>query len=124
MSRTKKSRKLGSNGTMRLSKDKLRELRAMKEQRVKKQKGNKPGTRNAIEEPVKNQAKGKQHGKDTRIGSKKPIDLTPQAKATAPKPSKPSFNRDMAPQVQLKASAAPELTPQQELAQIVVLRLS
>ena len=43
MSRTKKSRKSPANGPVRLSQDKLKEMRALKEQRVKKTKGAKPG---------------------------------------------------------------------------------
>lgn len=49
MSRKKKSRKIPSNGPVRLSQDKLKEMRALKEQRVKKPKGAKPGSRNAPE---------------------------------------------------------------------------
>jgi len=45
MSRKKKSRKIPSNGPVRLSQDKLKEMRALKEQRVKKLKGAKPGSR-------------------------------------------------------------------------------
>lgn len=47
MSRKKKSRKIPSNGPVRLSQDKLKEMRALKEQRVKKTKGAKSGSRNA-----------------------------------------------------------------------------
>ena len=48
MSRTK-TRKGGSLAPKKLSKDKLKEMRALKDVRAKAKTGNKPGTRNAVE---------------------------------------------------------------------------
>ncbi|MBQ4839448.1 MULTISPECIES: Der GTPase-activating protein YihI [Pseudoalteromonas] len=114
MTRKKKSRKLGENGTPRLSKEKLQELRAMKEQRVKKNKGNKAGSRNAQEAKIeiKSQA-GSQ--KDPRAGSKKKIALTPEA--VQPQ-TEPQMKRHLTPQVTLTKAKDPELTLEQELQQL------
>ncbi|KPH57710.1 GTPase activator [Pseudoalteromonas porphyrae] len=109
MSRTKKSRKSPSNGPVRLSQDKLKEMRALKEQRVKKTKGAKSGSRNSIE-ALKPDTKSNQHNKDKRVGSKKPISLV----AVAPEPVI-ELKRNLKPQVELKKVVQPEFTPEQEL---------
>ncbi|MFY8351509.1 Der GTPase-activating protein YihI [Pseudoalteromonas sp. SSM20] len=116
MTRKKKSRKIGSggNGSFRLSKEKLAELRALKEQRVKKRTGNKAGTRNAQEVMDEHNTSGKQR-KDTRLGSKKPISLVPEAAAIE---QQPEFKRHLQPQVELRKVVEPELTQEQELEQI------
>ncbi|MEJ6474943.1 Der GTPase-activating protein YihI [Pseudoalteromonas piscicida] len=115
MTRKKKTRKIAANGTPRLSKEKLQELRALKEMRNKKTKGKKPGSRNAPDTLVKEQANTTSN-KDPRVGSKKPIALTPE-----PKPVKentqPEMKRHLQPQVQL-SSAKETLTPEQELEQL------
>ncbi|KID58992.1 GTPase activator [Pseudoalteromonas luteoviolacea] len=114
MTRKKKSRKLGENGTPRLSKEKLRELRAMKEQRTKKNKGNKAGTRNAQEAKVEvTSHSGAQ--KDPRAGSKKKIALTPEVQT--PK-AEPQMKRHLTPQAVLTKANEPELTLEQELQQL------
>ena len=82
MSRKKKSRKIPSNGPVRLSQDKLKEMRALKEQRVKKTKGAKPGSRNSVDALQPETAKNNQQNKDKRVGSKKPIPRV----AAAPEP--------------------------------------
>ncbi|AOT06651.1 Der GTPase-activating protein YihI [Pseudoalteromonas luteoviolacea] len=114
MTRKKKSRKLGENGTPRLSKEKLRELRALKEQRTKKNKGNKAGTRNAQEAKIEATS---QSGvkKDPRAGSKKKIALTPEAQT--PK-AEPQMKRHLTPQAMLTKANEPELTLEQELQQL------
>lgn len=76
MTRQKKSRKPGlQQKTNKSSKDNT----FAKEQRIpKKPKGNKPGTRQQVENKKK-KVYDKKPAKDPRLGSKKPIDLTPQA---------------------------------------------
>ncbi|MEL0647262.1 Der GTPase-activating protein YihI [Pseudoalteromonas agarivorans] len=110
MSRTKKSRKSPSNGPVRLSQDKLKEMRALKEQRVKKTKGAKPGSRNAPELLDNDSQKGGYTPKDKRVGSKKAVPLI----ATAPEP-KVEMKRNLKPTVELKKVTEPEITPEQEL---------
>ncbi|GAA58351.1 Der GTPase-activating protein YihI [Pseudoalteromonas sp. BSi20652] len=110
MSRTKKSRKSPSNGPVRLSQDKLKEMRALKEQRVKKTKGAKPGSRNApdlLDSEIQNSQSG---SRDKRIGSKKPVPLI----ATAAEP-KVEMKRNLKPTIELKKVVQPEFTPEQEL---------
>ncbi|WP_372762826.1 Der GTPase-activating protein YihI [Pseudoalteromonas sp.] len=111
MSRKKKSRKIPSNGPVRLSQDKLKEMRALKEQRVKKTKGAKPGSRNAPELLTEQQSKANTGAKDKRIGSKKAVPLV----AVAAEP-KVEMKRNLKPTAELKKSQQPELTPEQELA--------
>lgn len=114
MTRKKKSRKLGSggNGSFRLSKEKLAELRAIKEQRVKKRTGNKAGTRNAQDTLSKQESANKQR-KDTRVGSKNPIALVLEAQEQT---QQPEFKRHLKPQVELRKVSEVTLTPEQELA--------
>ncbi|AZZ99697.1 Der GTPase-activating protein YihI [Pseudoalteromonas sp. R3] len=113
MTRKKKSRKVGNIGTPRLSKEKLQELRALKEQRNKKHKGKKPGSRNAQEAKVE-ESKTSGSKKDPRAGSKKPVALVPQPQQA----SEPKLNRDLKPQVELKKVAPVTLTPEEELRQL------
>ena len=113
MSRKKKSRKIPSNGPVRLSQDKLKEMRALKEQRVKKTKGAKPGSRNApdlVEEQNQTSYSG---SRDKRIGSKKPVSLVPVAAEP-----KVEMKRNLKPVVELKKVVQPELTPEQELEEL------
>lgn len=110
MSRKKKSRKIPSNGPVRLSQDKLKEMRALKEQRVKKTKGAKPGSRNSVDALQPDAEKNNQQNKDKRVGSKKPIPLV----AIAPEPVI-ELKRNLKPQVELKKVVQPELSPEQEL---------
>ncbi|KZN40014.1 Der GTPase-activating protein YihI [Pseudoalteromonas luteoviolacea] len=114
MTRKKKSRKLGENGSPRLSKEKLRELRAMKEQRVKKQKGNKAGTRNAQEAKVELSTNSGTKI-DPRAGSKKKIALTSEQNL---QPKTPQMNRHLKPQANLTKAHEPELTLEEELQQL------
>ncbi|WP_440877563.1 Der GTPase-activating protein YihI [Thalassotalea sp. PLHSN55] len=74
MSRTKKSRK-PSESFPTLSKVEKQKLAELKETRIRKKKGKKPGNRQ--QEAVKKKTSGGQQttAKDPRIGSKKPIDL-------------------------------------------------
>jgi ribosome assembly protein YihI (activator of Der GTPase) len=110
MSRTKKSRKSPANGPVRLSQDKLKEMRALKEQRVKKTKGAKPGSRNAPD-LLDSESQNSNHApKDKRVGSKKPVPLI----ATAPEP-KVEMKRNLKPTIELKKVIKPEFTPEQEL---------
>ncbi|CAM4065426.1 Der GTPase-activating protein YihI [Pseudoalteromonas byunsanensis] len=114
MTRKKKTRKVASNGTPRVSKEKLKELRAIKEQRVKKTKGAKPGSRNAQEAKVSNEQATGKGAKDQRVGSKKPVPLVAQ---TAELPQEPVMKRHLQPQVELK-KVKPQLSPEQELEQL------
>lgn len=116
MTRKKKSRKVGSggNGSFRLSKEKLAELRAIKEQRVKKQTGNKAGSRNAQEALAASEVGVKQR-KDTRLGSKKPISLLPEAHQVV---VEPEFKRHLQPQAELHKGVEYALTPEQELEEL------
>ena len=115
MTRKKKTRKVAANGTPRLSKEKLQELRAMKEQRNKKTKGKKPGSRNAPETVSKEQSSGSSK-KDPRVGSKKPVALKPEPQQQA-EHSQPELKRHLQPQVQL-SNAKETLSPEQELEQL------
>lgn len=114
MTRQKKNRKIALNGTPRLSKEKLRELRAIKEQRTKKHKGAKPGSRNAQEANIETSVTTNNARKDERVGSKKPIALTPEI--TRPV-EEPKLQRHLTPQVELK-KVKETLTPEQELHQL------
>ncbi|CAH9055327.1 Der GTPase-activating protein YihI [Pseudoalteromonas holothuriae] len=116
MTRKKKTRKVASNGTPRLSKDKLRELRAVKEQRSKNSKGAKPGSRNAQEAKVAQEVNGNEQSKDQRVGSKKPVPLQVQSQAQK-QHQEPVMQRHLKPQVELK-KVQPQLTPEQELEQL------
>lgn len=110
MSRKKKSRKIPSNGPVRLSQDKLKEIRALKEQRVKKHKGAKPGSRNAVDALQQETKNSHTQNKDKRVGSKKPVSLV----AKAPEPVI-ELKRNLKPQVELVKVIEPELSPEQEL---------
>ncbi|MEC8206659.1 MAG: Der GTPase-activating protein YihI, partial [Pseudomonadota bacterium] len=57
---------------------------------------------------------GKQR-KDSRLGSKKPISLVPEAEVAQ---QQPEFKRHLQPQVELRKVGEPELTQEQELEQI------
>jgi hypothetical protein len=116
MTRKKKTRKVAQSGTPRLSKEKLQELRALKEQRKKKPKGAKAGSRNAPEAlKEENKATSGSGNKDKRLGSKKPISLKPEAVKSASE--EPKMMRHLKPQVELK-EVKPSLTPEQELEQL------
>ncbi|USE67851.1 GTPase-activating protein [Pseudoalteromonas maricaloris] len=115
MSRKKKTRKVAANGTPRLSKEKLQALRALKEQRSKKTKGKKPGSRNAPEILVKEQSNTTTN-KDPRVGSKKPISLVAEPQPTKSN-TQPEMKRHLQPQVKL-TTAVETLTPEQELEQL------
>ncbi len=95
-----------------MSKDKLKELRALKEMRTKKHKGAKPGSRNA---PVTDTLAGGSDKKpqDKRVGSKKPVPLVIE-----PQETQIELKRHLKPQVELKTVSMPELTPEQELAEL------
>ena len=120
MSRQKKSRKgpSQSTGKMRLSKEKLQELRALKDHRPKKHKGNKAGSRNAIDETADNNSINQNVKKPKGLGSKKPIDLTPGNKATVVNKPEPIMNRDLKPAAELKKATLIQLAPEQELEQL------
>ncbi|MBD1582400.1 Der GTPase-activating protein YihI [Pseudoalteromonas sp. S16_S37] len=115
MTRKKKTRKVASNGTPRLSKEKLQELRAIKEQRTKKYKGAKPGSRNAQEAKVNQETVTAKGNKDSRVGSKKPIPLV--ATEQTQEQHQPVLQRHLQPQVELK-KVKPVLSPEQELEQL------
>ncbi|PAJ72698.1 GTPase-activating protein [Pseudoalteromonas sp. NBT06-2] len=117
MSREKKSRKgpSQSTGKMRLSKEKLQEERALKNYRPKKQNGNKAGTRNAIDENANSNTTNQNIKKPKGMGSKKPIDLTPDNKPTVVSKVKPDMNRDLKPTAELKKAPVVSLSPEQEL---------
>jgi ribosome assembly protein YihI (activator of Der GTPase) len=120
MSRQKKSRKgpSQSTGKMRLSKEKLQEERALKNFRPKKPKGNKAGTRNAIEETVNSGTSNQNVKKPKGMGSKKPIDLTPSNKPSVVIKPEPVMNRDLKPTAELKKASVVSLPPEQELEQL------
>ncbi len=119
MTRKKKSRKVGANGTFRLSKEQLLQLRAQREQRRKKVNGKRPGNRNS-ELLKKSESTSLRPHKDKRVGSKKAIPLvatdTPKLKVQ----DEVNFRRDLSPQVSLKAKITEpsQLSPEQELAQL------
>jgi hypothetical protein len=113
MSRKKKSRKIPSNGPVRLSQDKLKEMRALKEQRVKKTKGAKPGSRNAPDLLEEQSQASHSSSRDKRIGSKEPVSLVPVAAEP-----KVEMKRNLKPAVELKKVIQPELSPEQELEEL------
>ncbi|GEK11408.1 MULTISPECIES: Der GTPase-activating protein YihI [Pseudoalteromonas] len=115
MTRKKKTRKIATNGTPRLSKEKLQELRAIKEMRNKKTKGKKPGSRNAPDISPKAQSEVTAK-KDPRAGSKKPISLVVESQPVKEN-TQPEMKRHLQPQAQLH-NAAEVLTPEQELEQL------
>lgn len=79
----KKSRKGGQIG---IPKSTIPVVRAPSD-RIKKKKGNKPGTRNSVEETTA--GGGKNAKKDSRIGSKVPIDLLRHKKVSSTKAAEP-----------------------------------
>ncbi|WP_440054408.1 Der GTPase-activating protein YihI [Pseudoalteromonas sp. T1lg65] len=115
MTRKKKTRKVASNGTPRLSKDKLKELRALKEQRSKKLKGKKPGSRNAPAVKAVDDGKASKNT-DPRVGSKKPIALV-AGTTSSNENNQPELKRHLQPQVQLR-KVQETLSPEQELEQL------
>jgi len=87
MSRSKKSRKpgVGSSGIV---KDDKKKVVVAVDKRTKKKNGNKPGNRQQEAFAQHNQQKPVTANKDPRIGSKKPIELTPSVDKKSTKPSK------------------------------------
>jgi ribosome assembly protein YihI (activator of Der GTPase) len=87
MAHSKKSRKPGSIGVAKSDKPKAKVQKNTP--KVKKTKGNQPGSRHSAGHTTTHQVtRSKQ---DPRVGSKKKIDLTPVAKKTVNKPLKPKF---------------------------------
>ncbi len=115
MSRTKKTRKGVSSPSMRLSKDKLKEQRALKDLKGKKQKGNKAGSRNDVDSLTVTETHVPKVKKDKAIGSKKPVSLVPQEKIVEPKAE---IKRNLKPKAELVKVVEPELLPEQELEQL------
>jgi uncharacterized protein len=117
MTRKKKSRKSAPAGAAKLSKDKLNQLRVLKEQRVKKHKGAKPGSRNAqeaLQDPAA--TSNSKAPSDSRIGSKKPVELIPSCNNSSTA-HEPQLQRHLKPQVALKKVVV-ELSPEQELEEL------
>lgn len=88
MTRKKKSRKPGRGSSGQLKQESATEFDVDK--RIRKKKGNKPGSRHQVKESAEGQQN--QGNKDPRVGSKKPVSLgVPiKAKVNKPKPVKPS----------------------------------
>lgn len=101
MGRSKKSRKVGLIGVRKDPDRKPGKTKPASEQKPKKHKGKPAGNRHNVEQPSSGHGQSKQT-KDPRVGSKKPIDLTPPS---AGKPAQPP-----------KAKAPRYATPEQELA--------
>ncbi|MDP5143590.1 Der GTPase-activating protein YihI [Rheinheimera baltica] len=113
MTRQKKTRSAGPNGSRHLSSEDIRKTREPKEQTKKKGAGLKSGSRNsvALAEPATQQQSAK---KDKRIGSKKPIALiVTDVAETATQPRVMPL-----PKASLAKPKAETLTPEQELALI------
>lgn len=89
MARVKKSRKIGQIGTPKESRP-PRKPKASHEGKPKKHKGNPSGSRNSVENSGPAETNQRQH-KDPRVGSKKPITLVAEPKASANKPIKPKY---------------------------------
>lgn len=115
MTRQKKSRKVGQIGVRKL--DTRPEKPKQDTRRKKKPKGQKSGNRNSLVEDKKivetgGDTTGKK--KNTKLGSKKAIDLVPVKKA---EPVKPEIKHsDKKPEVVLRKVKQDALTPEQELA--------
>ena len=111
MTRKKKTRSAGTNGQRHLSAEDIRKTRQPKEETKKKGAGLKSGSRNNVAQ-VKPASADNAANKDKRIGSKKPIELTP---AALPTPAQQT-EQILQPKASLgKVKPAP-LTAEQELA--------
>ncbi len=88
MARKKKSRKVGQIGVPSVSKE-LRKRKPAAPSKPKMNKGNKPGSRHSAG-TSETQAIAKEN-KDPRLGSKKPVPLIVETKASKPKSEKPRY---------------------------------
>lgn len=116
MTRQKKSRKSGPIG---VRKQDLRPKQEDKSPRKKKApKGQKPGTRNAVDVLTNESASTNtsQVKRDKKVGSKKPIPLTVSETKVEQKPIPAKSN--LKPAVTLEKVKAESLTPEQELQQL------
>ena len=95
MSRSKKSRKPGSEPTKKpkLSKQELESV----EKRVRKKKGKVAGNRQKEAKPLEAEIDNSPKNLDPRIGSKKPIDLGGGVKISNPKPAKAKPKKQSSP---------------------------
>ena len=86
MTRSKKSRKPGASpsGARKADSD---TIISPKDKRIRKKKGNSPGTRQTVARPKRNSEESSQV-KDPRIGSKKPIELKKTIEIAQPKKAK------------------------------------
>ena len=112
MTRQKKTRSAGPNGLRHLSAEDARKTREPKEETKKKGAGLKSGSRNSEAKvtAVQNTDSAK---KDKRLGSKKPVALTPVDIVTTEQ-----VKAAPQPKASLSKAKPVELTPEQELALI------
>ena len=117
MTRQKKSRKIGQIGTRKQDTRPEKEKTSLRKKKAPK--GQKSGNRNSLMEEslssIKHPTSSSQK-KDSKIGSKKPIDLVVTQKAPKVKPE--IQHSDRKPEVILKKASFDVLTPEQELAQL------
>jgi ribosome assembly protein YihI (activator of Der GTPase) len=111
MTRQKKTRSAGPNGLRNLSAEDARKTRQPKEQSKKKGAGLKSGSRNSMPADSQNKANTAAK-KDPRLGSKKPIELTPAAQPTPAQQTE----QILQPKASLGKVKPVTLTAEQELA--------
>ncbi|NVK24656.1 MAG: GTPase-activating protein [Gammaproteobacteria bacterium] len=117
MTRQKKSRKIGQIGVRK--QDARPEKPKQDIRRKKAPKGQKSGSRNSLVEEkslVGSTTEGSGPKKNSKLGSKKPIDLLPKQKAV--QAEKPIQHSTKKPEVVLKRVKQDTITPEQELAQL------
>jgi len=125
MSRTKKSRTAGNSEPQFESRRKetsTQSQEARDKKRKDKLKGNKAGNRNVIESKQGAEQSQRQAKNDKRLGSKKPIALTPNgvpepiAKPKVAQPAKEKVIKSTA--VDVESKVATKLSPEKELTEI------
>ncbi|MBO1520517.1 Der GTPase-activating protein YihI [Oceanisphaera pacifica] len=116
MTRIKKTRSPGQAGTQNKKRETAEQIKERK--RKAKRNGLAPGSRQNVAEHTTKQG-GNKANKDPRLGSKKPVALTPSSPAShaekPPKPTKKQLTEQVASE---RAQASSELTAEQELEQL------
>lgn len=116
MTRQKKSRNNSNNGQRHLPASEIRKVREHKDETKKKGSGLKSGNRNSMQQaPSPSASTQGGNKKDPRLGSKKPIALTPDNTTVM---LDTAVLVSPAPKAQLKPAKLQALSPEQELATI------
>ena len=120
MSRDKKSRSAGNSGPKfdGSRKESSSQAQASRDKKRKdKLKGNKAGNRNAVESKQGAQQNQRQARNDKRIGSKKPVSLTPNEPVQAQSAVKPKVVMQPKAKV-IKSQVVQKISPEKEIANI------